>query len=587
MTKRLLVGVSSVAMMVMMASTASAQVNPGQPPRDNPSSFYVVNPGIPNPPPPGSNYSEIEQNEDGNDAEIDQTGASGPAAANYGRIVQGRTGADSDQNNRARLDQDGTGQQAYIEQVSSPFDNTANVQAQGEPTNFGFGSTSSLFTSDIATPAADLAGARNNVEVNQEDGAGTGGNQVIVQQGSTITGFASGGGAYNSTVFIDQSGTTNLASVQQGGGDVDNDGNNQSRIGQTGTNNTAENRQGEADRSRIFQTGTGNEAYVDQTPQADPAQANQDAYGRQSYVAQNGDTNFTQVTQNGSRNTSAVLQGDDGTLAGGGTGDPSNANRAEVTQNGQDGFSQVIQGVFDVAGVTTNSDNTARVVQEDTAERENAYVQQGNTGNTTDVRQAGEGDSAVVNQFGQNGVIEVWQGVAYPDASRNNVAYVDQEATAIGTPGAGTPFAGVYQNGESNTADVTQRNGPHYTFVTQGRRINGGGETPSTFNVATVTQEGAAGQGGQQAVVTQGYDLLSNNNTATVEQTLLAHRAYAVINQDGNENGATIRQETNDVAAYIVQRGNNNTATINQTVNANATNLITQNGNNNTSTINN
>lgn len=91
-------------------------------------------------------------------------------------------------------------------------------------------------------------------------------------------------------------------------------------IGQAGTNNSAQLRQGgskllavvaqegSSNRAKIDQTGDYNLAYIDQAGSANDASISQGAYGNTAMIIQKGSGNKANITQYGTQKTAIVVQ---------------------------------------------------------------------------------------------------------------------------------------------------------------------------------------------------------------------------------------------------------------------------------------
>ena len=205
--------------------------------------------------------------------------------------------------------------------------------------------------------------------------------------------------AYASENEIDQSGTGNLAEINQeeglGG---------YSNLIQTGTDNYVMVKQadglealdGMLNESTIEQSGAENLVSVDQYSWGS---AGDDA--NTSSVVQTNENDAAFVEQTGTGNASTVVQNDSGFALA--TVDQKGVdNTAQVTQDGTDAFAFVKQGV----GFGIDRDNTATIYQGGAGTA--ATIIQNDDGNTADIAQHGTLDAAIVTQTGDNNTARLW-----------------------------------------------------------------------------------------------------------------------------------------------------------------------------------
>ncbi len=305
---------------------------------------------------------------------------------------------------------------------------------------------------------------------------------------------------------------------------------NQSAVTQTGTGNQANvdnNRPGnDNNASTVVQNGIANLANVEQIGDLNISRVRQIGDDNRIDHRQNGNRNTADSEQNGNRHSSSLTQRGDDHLAivaqGGGSRNSSTVRQSEdstgrrltarVTQHGSDNVSEVVEN---------GSDHVVRVMQ-------GSPQSLPSQGNRSQVSSAGAGNSVELFQF---------EGTA----AAANVSTISQNGNASSASVAMRGFgntSGVSQSGNSNFARVTMLGGGTGTALDA---ETGRGEG----NRSAVTQSGS----GLTAAVTAGALASSEGlgNLTTVQQTGAAtvgggrnHRA--LIWQYGAYETITLRQ---------------------------------------------
>jgi hypothetical protein len=387
------------------------------------------------------NEAVVTQSGDGNEAIVDQTDSTGDGFASINQQLIG--------DNYAKVDQNGAGDnKASIDQASTT--DTNGFVPAGEP---------GLPTDRDTPDRAPVAGASQTAVITQtNDIVGSAeANEASIRQGvSGVRGFAN-------EARITQDGSNNTTTIEQGGGTNTSDGNMFSIVNQVGSDNVAQNRQGEADYSNIEQNGNGNTAVVDQNYIVG-------VIGRTSDVFQGGDDNQAEVIQTGSGASSSVLQGLDAL---------SNNNLAFVEQ------ASAATSLIEQGGL---GNNEARTVQSASASGAMAFVDQIGQSNESLIMQTAA-STARANQAGELGDSSIFQnGVG-------NTATLTQFAGSVNETSL------ITQNGTNGTVTVNQRGMNNVSEVLQ---------SSGDLNMATVNQNGI----GDFSTITQS----GNGNTAMVTQ---------------------------------------------------------------------
>ena len=312
---------------------------------------------------------------------------------------------------------------------------------------------------------------------------------------------------------VDQDGSGNISAITQGDATlsfdgvatVDQDGNvNNSSIYQTGKMQDAGvNQQGDYNDSYISQVGAleGNRADVDQLAKRDLSDITQistvtgltniatvtqkndialyipdDDYNNESTIYQNGDNNEATVSQDGKNEDSYVSQvGADNVADVTQTGNTLNFayvyqtvdnNDATIVQDGSGNLAQIFQNL----GNATN--NTATIVQKNSADNNTATIRQDKDGNLTRIVQdSGKLNTATFNSYSSdNGTRdEVAESpYDYPEGNlilqtgNSNTSTVNQLAAGAGDNTAwiqqdGGDLATVSQDGFQNDAYINQK----------------------------------------------------------------------------------------------------------------------------------
>ena len=251
---------------------------------------------------------------------------------------------------------------------------------------------------------------------------------------------------------------------------------------------------GDALEADVYQNGEGNSSIVKQDL----------SFGAVANVYQYGDRNLSKVDQFGADN-----------------------NGSDVNQTGNDNRSIVVQGT-NPGGATGN----------------NTFVQQNGDSNQSYVFQQWHNNTAMSDQFGDNGMSQIWQ------AGSGNEAKLKQEAgSELNTSYILQGQGGVSDN---NLADVTQDGNNNESYVSQ---LVGDG------NEAFVKQTGSYGD----STILQSGAL----NYANVEQSGVGDISF--ITQEGSNNEANVTQKGLGIAgqefneSFILQTGGgSHIATVNQ-----------------------
>jgi hypothetical protein len=277
---------------------------------------------------------------------------------------------------------------------------------------------------------------------------------------------------------------------------------NQSAVTQTGTGNQANvdnNRPGnDNNASTVVQNGIANLADVEQVSDLNISRVRQIGDDNRADHRQNGNRNTADTEQNGNRHVSNVVQRGDDHLAivlqSGGNRNSSTVRQSEdstgrrltarVTQHGSDNVSEVVEN---------GSDHVVRVVQ-------GSAQTLPSQGNRSQISSAGNGNSVELFQF---------EGTA----AAGNVSTISQNGSASSASVALRGFgnaSGVNQSGNNNFARVTMLGGGAGTVLDA---ETGRGEG----NRSAVTQSGS----GVAAAVTAGALTAGEGlgNLTTVQQT--------------------------------------------------------------------
>ncbi len=492
----------------------------------------------------------------GNDASIKQYGnADDTPGANpsdspavFPLAVDGRL-----YTNAAGVGQIGDGNEAGIRQGTESRAVRGNVAGIGQA---GLGNKSLIDQQADGALAANVQFGSNNLSsISQHDASGL---------------YNAGGETpWDPEAVVFQTGSDNVSSVDQVGGDVE-----------SGDLSAFVNQYGDNSDSAISQTASG-----------DGFQGNLNAYVEQGSLSTS--TIEQSATGDHAVNALAEVKQDNGatsTITQALNGDGANQAKANVDQDGAS-FSNIEQtidsewgSVVDAAVNQSGDFNSSDIKQEVSETATAAHhlftsVTQTGNGNDSDVDQtfvneASHSFTAIVSQSGDNNGSEVSQtdsGLA--DGDSNLMAVVDQsgdynvseitqendwQSAYVDQHGVnGYSKIDQIESGSANTAVVFQAPGADGTssIITQG----GFGSPDSMYNEAFVTQEGR--------YITSAIEQVGIGNLAEVEQTPDAEFSNVTIKQfNGNEVGP-------GNIAYAGQEGSHGNAFIDQTGEANLTSL--------------
>lgn len=224
------------------------------------------------------------------------------------------------------------------------------------------------------------------------------------------------------------------------------------------------------------------------------------------------------------------------------------ANESQQDQTGTDNYADVVQqiGTDNYSSQVQDGDANVAYTVQNGSELTAASEQRG-TGNISTIEQDGLGSQANVSQDGSYNLAVVFQD-AFGDVAhtatlsqlgRQNLAYIEQIDGAANV-------ADIYQNGDSNSVDVSQQ-------LTANRLS---AEQTGDGNNVLVEQ-----LGNTSAYTSQ----TGSANTIDLDQDGGFSGAFASISQNGTGNQASLVQQTSRYSAgdvWLVQIGTDNTADV-------------------------
>ena len=308
------------------------------------------------------------------------------------------------------------------------------------------------------------------------------------------------------------------------------------------------------------QSGTANTGDVYQAGTMNKANLVQNGTTNSSESSQYGANNLVKVDQVGTSNTSSAIQ------------EGGSDNKAYVDQDDLGNNSTIIQGTG-MAAVG----NWAKVTQSgstDVATGNDATVKQTYDQSKADVNQTGDDNHAKVTQVGKPNQPGAPNG-RFPrneadvdQMGSGNKARVDQESYAVS---GDKNMAKIYTNGIDNLAVVEQiaTQGNRATITQENNYAEAYVDQDSDDNKATINQTGndvdlTAGNG-DKAVV---HQMGSTGNNAVVNQESIDPYgdpgSYARVLQDGADNLARVNQTTRGQEAFVHQMGTDNTVDVSQ-----------------------
>ena len=395
-------------------------------------------------------------------------------------VNQNGGGLGSSSGNKTTTNQFGDNNTLTVSQSNNSHDNTANVRqgysnASGGPNAFNAtatveqnGGTAGASRGNLATILQTFSGANNATirQNNNSGGAGMDGNDATINQSGTVGSTA--------TVNQNDNSRNNSATVNESGA-----GGHTATVNQNGDAGSFTSYDNTA---TVTQTGSTNQATVNQLGVDTNGGGQGDSYKNTATVTQSGQNNKGFVTQNdfSSNNQATINQ------AGGGAGDL--ATISQIT-NAFNNVATVNQGSLSTGG------NTAKITQQQT------YPEAGLLGNSATINQnttvAGGGNYA-----------EIIQGIP----TNPGGTYSNQNLATISQQGSSNQ-ARLQQTGDLNTATISQ---------------NGNG------NIL----QGLTGAG---SFATQ----IGTSNSLTLTQTSVTNANIANVGQNGTGNVGVITQTTN------------------------------------------
>ncbi len=467
------------------------------------------------------NSSTTTQFDNGNNAIVTQTGQ------NTSTVDQGVSGVGSGDDNRAVVQQKGTGNVSDIDQTGNNNEGRVYQGAiTGYPAGSSTGSSAKLVQTGNNNSDASLVGQGSIIAQGANGGTASGTVTADVLQSGNFGGVTVEQGTEGSVVDSDadviQSGTGgNMATVYQGvlgGGESTDD---EATITQTNASNTAATRQGFSggissnSDATISQFGTGGNATTTQAGDDNSATVTQNGTGDVATVDQVGASHMTTLTQtNGS--FANIDQQSSGGIVGNTVGLNQSASSATVSQTGNGNRLADQDGNFEPTGAAQQTNGSTLMLTQVSTPDASAFP-----GNGAFVRQA-NGAMATIDQTSLTG-----------PGSR---AYLIQD-------GASTATIDQDNQGAGHTANIFQLGAGNIDSITQNGGLMGGGDnariqTIGNSNESRINQQGTSHVA--TAIVT------GNGNDITVMQT----------NVTGNVGNTSINTQTGDGNSITVTQNN-------------------------------